>query len=231
MTSADRPRPPATGPAIYEIAVADRPEAWRAAGFHVEADGVVRVGAVRLRLAGVETSCGRGILSWSLADPGAAVDGSDDLDGLSTYPAPTEVLESPGPAAHPNGATRVDHVVVTTPDLPRTTVAFERRGFDVRRVRDGEAGGRPVRQVFFRAGEVIVELVGTPEPNGDAAACPPARFWGLAFACPDLDATKALLGDALDDPRDAVQSGRRIAALRLGGAGPSVPIAFLGDRR
>lgn len=224
----DRPagREP-TGPTIDEIVVGDPPEVWSRAGFDVAPDATVRVGAVRLRLTGTPGVPGRGIESWSLrgARPGVA----DEIDGLATIAATHDAGVPPQPS-HPNGATRVDHVVVMTPDLGRTTVAFERRGFDVRRVRDAHAGSRPVRQVFFRAGEVLLEVVGPPEPPEDAAAARPARFWGLAFRSDDLDATKALLGDALDGPKDAVQPGRRIATLRLGADGPSVAVAFMSPR-
>src|SRR5918995_81939 len=93
-----------------------------------------------------------------------------------------------------------------------------------RRTRDAGTGpdGIARRQRFFRLGEVILELVGPTTPTGDG----PARFWGLAHEVADLDATAALLGDALTAPRDAVQAGRRIASLRRT-AGVAVPTAFL----
>lgn len=217
-----------TGPTIEEIVVGDAPEVWERAGFEVAPDGTVRVGAVRLRLTGTPGAPGRGIESWSLR--GTRLPADDEIDGLptsaATHTEPGGVLPR---SSHPNGATRVDHVVVTTPDLGRTTAAFERRGFDVRRVSDAHAGDRPVRQVFFRAGEVLVEVVGPPGLPDDAAARP-ARFWGLAFRSADLDATKALLGDALEAPKDAVQPGRRIATWRLGAEGPSVAVAFMSPR-
>lgn len=218
----------ANGPTIDEIVVGDPPEMWSRAGFDVAPDATVRVGTVRLRLTGALGAPGRGIESWALRDAGPG--GDEEIDGLPTAVA-TQGAGVPPRPSHPNGATRIDHVVVMTPDLGRTTVAFERRGFDVRRVRDANAGTRPIRQVFFRSGEVLVEVVGPPEPPEAAeAAARPARFWGLAFRSADLDATKALLGDALDGPKDAVQPGRRIATLRLGAEGPSVAVAFMSPR-
>ena len=88
----------------------------------------------------------------------------------------------------------------------------------MRRVRDL---GNGTTQTFFRAGEVIIELVG-PIPDVDGE-----RFWGLAFTVADLDACAALLGDALGAIKDAVQPGRQIATLRHKAVGLTVPIAFM----
>ena len=79
-----------------------------------------------------------------------------------------------------------------------------------------------MRQIFFRLGPVILELVGPPAPDGDG----PARFWGIAFTVTDLDATARYLGDRLGTVKDAVQPGRRIASLRKE-AGLALPIAFM----
>jgi hypothetical protein len=79
-----------------------------------------------------------------------------------------------------------------------------------------------MRQVFFRPGEAIIELVGPPTPEGTA----PARFFGLAFTVADLDATAAYLGEHLGQPKDAVQPGRHIATVRSA-AGLGVPVAFM----
>jgi hypothetical protein len=82
-----------------------------------------------------------------------------------------------------------------------------------------------MQQVFFRAGEVILELVGPVEPKGDG----PAGFYGIAVNVADLDATKATLGDRVTDPKDAVQPGRRIATLKTRDLGIATAIAFMSD--
>jgi hypothetical protein len=104
---------------------------------------------------------------------------------------------------------RIDHVVVFTPDLERTTGALEERGVECRRVRESETDHGPLRQGFFRFGEVILEAV-----EHDRVADGPARFWGITFTVEDLDACATLLGDRLSPIRDAVQPGRRIATVR-----------------
>ena len=117
----------------------------------------------------------------------------------------------------------MDHLVVFTPDLERTTAALEEIGVERRRVREVEADGSPLRQGFFRLGEVILEVVehADVEPG-------PARFWGITFAVADLDAAAELLGDRLGSIRDAVQPGRRIATVRSE-AGLGLPVALISD--
>ena len=207
---------------VVELTVGDEPEAWEAAGFSV-ADGVSVLGDVRLRF----TGDGRGITGWSIADPDAAPNGGTadvDLDGLSTR----IVGDHPpvGPAAHENGTIGLDHIVVSTPDLERTTAAFAGLGMEPRRTRDTTAGDAPLRQRFFRMG-TIIELIGPPQPDGDG----PARFWGLAVVSRDLDRTAVALGDRLGQIKDAVQPGRRIATLRTKELGITVPVAFMTPHR
>lgn len=200
---------------IDELRVADPPQAWRDAGFTVDGD-VVRVGRVRIRLIGPDA--GRGIVGWSLR--GLADGVPDLLDGLPTTRSDAPPAE---PDDHRNGVLWVDHVVVMSPDLDRTTAAFRGIGLEVRRVRDFDPGGTPMRQVFFRLGEVVLELVGTPEPTGDG----PATFWGITHTVADLDATAALLGDRTGRVKDAVQPGRQITTLRHRELGMGVATAFL----
>lgn len=165
------------------------------------------VGSVRLRLAG--EAAGEGILGWELRGGVAG-----DLDGLPT--ARAEGKPATGPD-HPNGALGIDHVVVLTPDLERTTRALEECGINRRRVREAGAA----RQAFFRLGEVILEVVSSGEvPAG------PARFWGLVVTVADLDAVAGRLGEDLGAPREAVQPGRRIATARRS-AGLGLPVAFM----
>ncbi len=124
---------------------------------------------------------------------------------------------------HPNGVEVIDHIVLVTPDTGRTTAALGAIGLDPRRTRETDQYGPPFVQTFFKAGEVVVELIGPQEPSGDG----PAAFFGLAYTVTDLDATKTLLGEHLGDPKDAVQPGRRIATLRHKPLDVSVATAFM----
>jgi hypothetical protein len=196
----------AVGVTIDEITVGDPPEAWRAAGFTVDDDSTCRIGSVRVRLVGREV--GKRIL-----DAGS-------VDGLSTTRSEAPPAQ---PARHANGATHIDHVVVLSPDLARTAAALEAIGLAPRGERDTETYGAPMRQIFFRLGEVILELVGAP----DASAEGDPGFFGLAITVDDLDATAGLLGAHLGTAKDAVQPGRRIATLRHREVGMSVATALM----
>ena len=73
-------------------------------------------------------------------------------------------------------------------------------------------------------GDVLLEVVEAP-PGTTIAVDPsgPARLWGISFLVDELDTPAAVLGDALGEPRDAVQPGRRIATVATAaGLGPAV---------
>lgn len=129
--------------------------------------------------------------------------------------------DHPGP--HPNGVIAIDHVVILTPDTARTTGALEAVGFEVRRVRETDQYGSPMLQTFFRAGPVIVELVGPVVPLGDGDP----GFFGVAHIVEDIDATAAFVAPAIGEIKDAVQDGRRVATLRHRDLDMSVATAFM----
>jgi catechol 2,3-dioxygenase-like lactoylglutathione lyase family enzyme len=194
---------------LIEVRVAAEPDAWQAVGVPLDDDGVGWLGSVVLR---VDPAFGRpGLRSWVLEVASDAT--IDDVDGL-----PTEV-GSPPPSSPPTvegglGVTGIDHVVVVTPDLDRTVLAVETRlGLRLLRIRDGEAAGAPVRQAFFRLGEVILEVVagGPPEPGAGRGR---ARFYGLALTVSDLEEAARRLGDRLGPVKPAVQRDRSIATVR-----------------
>ncbi|WP_408896582.1 hypothetical protein ACJ5H2_16820 [Nocardioides sp. R1-1] len=203
---------------LAELVVADPPDAWRSAGFSVDDEGDCLVGGVRIRLVGREG--GAGIVGWSLGglpDPTRA-----ELDGVPTTAAVPSTMPT-GPGVHPLGVTHIDHVVLLSPDLARTTAALAAVGLDVRRERDAVLGGTPMRQLFFRLGEVILEVVGAPGSASDG----PAQLWGVTHTVADVDAAAALLGERTSPVKDAVQPGRRITTLRHRDLGMSVRTALI----
>lgn len=203
-------------PELRALRIADEPATWTRLGFAVDDDGRCTVGGIAFDLAGRDA--GTGIVGWTLTRlaPGAR------LDGL-----PTTAGDAPARAdgEHPNGATAVDHVVVSTPDVARTFAALARAGLHLRRERRAGTPEQPLRQGFYVLGGALLEVVGPAEPSDDG----PASFWGLVLVVSDLDALAARLGDDLGAPRDAVQQGRRIATLRRT-AGSSVALAFMTPR-
>jgi hypothetical protein len=200
-------------PTLQALVTGDDPDAWTAAGFAVE-QGALAVGGVRI----VCTGDGRGHNRWTLGPDVPSI----DLDGI-----PSVAIDPAAPAGtgHPNGISAVDHVVVRSPDLDRTTGALGAAGFDCRRIRDVPGGGG-TQQRFFLVGTAVLELVGPAEPAGDG----PATIWGYAFVADDIDATARHLGERLGPVKDAVQPGRRIATLRTRELGISMPVAVMSPR-
>lgn len=209
---------------LLEVTLVADPQAWVAAGFAVgPAAGVARcrVGSTMLAFAeaprGIPVGEGEGDEDGRIG--GVAIDGlgAGTLDGI-----PLVDPESSAPAAaedHPNGITGIDHLVVRSPDVDRTTAALLGAGLELRRERRFPMGDATIRQSFFWMGDVICELVGD-----DIAHDPgPAVAWGLAFTATDLDRVAAVAGDAATAPKPAVQPGRHIMAIR----GLGVPVAVM----
>ena len=200
-------------PSIAALDVVDPPDVWVGLGFVVDGDSCW-ISGIRHRLGASE----RGIGAWALR----GLDVSD-VDGLVTTVSDEPPQDTP---AHPNGVIALDHLVVSTPDIARTTKAIEAAGLDLRRTRDTDQYGPPFRQTFFKLADVVLEVIGPVEPRSDK----PARFFGLAFTVADLDATAAHLGERLRPAKDAVQPGRRIATLDKA-AGSAVAMAFMSPGR
>lgn len=195
---------------LLTLTLGDEPEAWRAAGFDVAGD--------RLRL-GYTTIC---LSGGGTPFEGWAIDGVEDaIDGLPA--GAVEVVDDGAP--HPNGISRIDHVVIRTGDVDRTISAFVDAGFEVRGGRSTSSYGAPMRQTFFWAGDVIVELVGPDD--GEPTTDEPTTVFGLALVADDLDRTASHLGALLGTPKGAVQAGRRIAGLRGKDVGIALPLAVM----
>jgi len=185
----------ASRPELAEILVADPPEAWAALGFTVE-DGTVSLGGVRIRL-----GMAPALRMRDLAE-------GHDLDGL---PITRSDAAPAKPAEHQIGATAIDHVVLLTPDLERTTGKLVAAGFDHRPT--------PAPQEFFVVGPCLLELVGQAgeEPG----------LWGITVVVEDIDAAAERSGAS--PPKQAVQPGRRIATVRRE-AGLTTALALMTPR-
>jgi hypothetical protein len=206
-------------PSQFRALIVDDPiEAWNAAGF--AGDDVITIGSTTIVTTAASENRGDGHRHGIV---GASIEGTGELDGLQlgTW---VEGADDPIDLEHPNGVIAIDHVVVMTPDCDRTTTAFQEQGIDVRRVRTIELPGGNRRQTFFWLGDVICELVGPDEPDGDG----PAQWWGLALTVRDLDATVAMLGEAVTPSKPAVQTGRFVSTLRRD-IGLGVPILFISE--
>ncbi len=197
---------------VAALRIGGREETWSALGFEVAADGTAMVGPVRIEL--LSHAEEGSIASWALDGPNVP----ERIDGLRTDSAQRGDAGPP----HPNGVVGIDHLVVLTPSLERTTAAFAEIGVDCRRVRDA---GNGVRQGFFLVDDFLVEVVaGADGKPGDRA-----RFWGLTLVVSDIDVTAELLGDRLGAVKDAIQPGRMIATVRKEATG-GLPVALMTPR-
>ncbi len=198
---------------IDAVIVGDEPVSWTTAGFDV-VDAAVVVDGTAIECRGDESSP-----YWRLWADGDRL--PDDIDGLTTETA--NDLRPPLAPPHPNHVIGIDHIVLASPDLDRTTDAFADLDVACRRIRDVPGNQAAMQQRFFRLGPVIIEVVGSAAPSGDG----PLSIWGFAFTVSDIDAAAEHLGPACGEPKDAVQPGRRIATVRTRMVGISLPIALM----
>jgi len=199
------------------------PDAWRAVGFAVGDDGRCRIATTDLVLSGGDG----GFAGWAIA---GAIPGEDGLDGVATRVVAGAAPVPGGNVTHANGVSAIDHVVLATPDTARTFETLEAAGFTLRRVRDAGTPERPLRQGFFLFADVLLEVVGPPEPVPGPGPGGPASLWGVTLVAADLAVAGASFGDMLGAPRAAVQAGREIAVVARE-AGLGVRVALMTPRR
>jgi catechol 2,3-dioxygenase-like lactoylglutathione lyase family enzyme len=110
-----------------------------------------------------------------------------------------------------------DHVVVSTADPDRAAALYGARlGLDMALDRSHPDWGR---LMFFRCGDLIVEIVHRPQANLDLAQ---DKLWGLSWRVADIDATRARLvaaGVDVSDARAGRKPGTRVMTVRNGTCG------------
>ncbi|MVU76028.1 hypothetical protein GPX89_02075 [Nocardia sp. ET3-3] len=173
-------------PNLTRLGLPGDEQSWAALGFTVT-DGRVRIGAV---------DCVLGEAAWGFDETHSA----PEVLGIRH-------LESTAPAsdwipAHPNGVTKIDHVVYWVPELNEAVTNLTAvLGIPPRR-RFFPRGPEGPEMAFYRVGEPFLEVVSSGRP--------PALV-GAAFTTPDLDATIAAVraaGGPIGDAKPAVQGGR-----------------------
>ncbi len=202
---------------ISELVVGGGAQNWALIGISFDESNCAALGDVALRL---DTSLEPGLHSWVLH--GADVSASS-IDGVATSHAigVSQIVASVQPDFD-LGVTGVDHVVINTPDLMRTSDALTAAtGAPLKRVREA---GNNVQQGFHRLGSVVVEIVTSPTmPQGVAS------LWGFVLNVKDIYAVANHVGpDVLSIPKPAVQTGKLIATFRSS-VGLGVPVALMGQ--
>jgi catechol 2,3-dioxygenase-like lactoylglutathione lyase family enzyme len=119
----------------------------------------------------------------------------------------------------PASITAMDHVVISTADPERAAALYGARlGLDMALDRSHPDWGR---LMFFRCGDLIVEVVHRPGKDADpkAAYAMRDRLWGLSWRVADIDATRARLVSAgvdVSDVRTGRKPGTRVLTVRNG---------------
>jgi hypothetical protein len=199
------------------LVVGDAPGSWAALGLPVVGDRCT-VGGVTIHLVG--DGGPRGILGWEFDPPlDAEVDG---LPNATDVAGGTDLATRAASTGRGYAVVAVDHLVVATPDVERTTEALTAVLGDPRRTVDAARGDVGTRYRFWLLGTCVLELIGPVDPSGDG----PAHPVGLAFTAPDL----GVFAEVAGDPRPAVQPDRTIATLRTRDHHVSVPLAVLTPR-
>ena len=119
----------------------------------------------------------------------------------------------PLPSAATGPVTALDHVVIRTADADRAVANFGGRlGLDLRLDRSNEAWG--VRQLFFKAGDAVVEFgASLTAPTSEA----PDSFGGLAWRVPDpvaAQGTMAAAGFDVSEVRKGRKAGTHVFTVR-----------------
>ena len=113
--------------------------------------------------------------------------------------------------------TAMDHVVVSTADPERAAALYGARlGLDMALDRSHPDWGR---LMFFRCGDLIVEVVHRPGQDADAER---DRLWGLSWRVADIAATRARLvaaGIDVSEMRTGRKPGTRVVSVRNGTCG------------
>jgi len=111
----------------------------------------------------------------------------------------------------------LDHVVVSTEDPERAAALYGARlGLDMALDRTHQEWGQ---LLFFRCGDLIVELVRRPVASADQIH---DKLWGLSWRVADIDATRARLAAAgidVSEVRTGRKPGTRVLSVRDGTCG------------
>lgn len=115
----------------------------------------------------------------------------------------------------------MDHVVVSTPDPERAAALYGARlGLDMALDRSHPDWGR---LMFFRCGDLIVEVTHRPRKPGEATPdLEKDRLRGICWRVADIDATHARLAEAgvdVSEVRPGRKPGTRVMTVRKGTCG------------
>ncbi|MEE4025730.1 hypothetical protein V1Y59_21780 [Gordonia sp. PKS22-38] len=115
---------------------------------------------------------------------------------------PVDITETTGARVRDTDLPALDHLVFTAPTRDRALALFGAT-LDLDFRLDREIGGG-ARQLFFRAADVVVEVI----TGADAGSDEVCALWGLAWRATDVDAVHRRL-TGLDIELSEVRTGRK----------------------
>jgi catechol 2,3-dioxygenase-like lactoylglutathione lyase family enzyme len=166
------------------------------------------------RVAEVEShDCASGsILRWKRTRAATAL-----TRGVRLFFLEREAERPASPAISAAPVLGLDHLVISTADPERAAALYGARlGLDMALDRSHPDWGR---LMFFRCGDLIVELVQRRDGNADPEH---DSLWGLSWRVADIDAARArLVGRGIDvsDVRAGRKPGTRVMSVRDGTCG------------
>jgi hypothetical protein len=169
----------------------------------------------------VSTTCD-GMCAWGFTVPSLGGNDTTRDDHVSVDGVDTKFVSAPSNFGD-DRFVAIDHVVLNTDDLARTSEAVEATlGAPLRRVRHA---GRGVSQGFHVVDNTVIEVVSGPHISHAGA-----RLWGFVVVVDDISDFAASMGpDVMSVPKPAVQTGRFISSVRAE-TGLGVPVAFMSPR-
>lgn len=141
-----------------------------------------------------------------------------DLDVAATFGVPISLVEYASPPPRPSNAgegaiTGLDHLVIRTTHPNRAAALYGARlGLDMRLDRTEPKWG--ARLMFFRAGDLIVEVV---HNLNEEASDAPDKLWGLSWRVANAEAAHARLsaeGFHISEIRTGRKPGTRVFTVR-----------------
>jgi catechol 2,3-dioxygenase-like lactoylglutathione lyase family enzyme len=124
-------------------------------------------------------------------------------------------LAAQRPHSHPIAPAPIvglDHIVISTSDPERCAALYGARlGLDMALDRSNQDWGR---LMFFRCGDLIVEIVQRPVAGSDENN---DKLWGLSWRVADIEATRARLleaGIVVSESRNGRKPGTRVVTVR-----------------
>lgn len=122
----------------------------------------------------------------------------------------------------------IDHIVINTAE-PDAAISFFRDELGLRLALDQTIEKWDVRQLFFRVGNVTLEVV-TPQKK-KRSSHEDDFFWGYALLCPDIQAHSARFsaeGGTVSDVRSGRKPGTLVATVKSGTL--NIPTLLIGTQ-